>query len=131
MEPIELSHTIVSYIEPVVYLKFKEGAELDVKEIRELTAAARSFTNGKPYLLLSDARVNVTISPEARELSARKEESPFLIANAALIDNLPLKLVANFFSKINKPHFHFRTFTDEKKAMEWMMQFDPRRQSLK
>ena len=125
MGPIEFPHAIISYKAPVITIKFKEGSTLDVGEIRELIVAAEKLTNNRPYLLFSDVRVFLTITPEARKVSASKTEAPYLIANAALINNLPLALTANFFVKFNQPHFKFKMFNNEKKAMKWLLQFDP------
>ncbi len=126
MEQIDFPHTLVSYKEPVITLTFKEGAHLDIKEIRELIKAAEKLSGNKPYLIFSDTRVFLTITPEARKISAEQKEAPYLIANAVLLNNLPLKLTANFFLKFNHPHFKFKVFNNEKKAMKWLMQFDPR-----
>jgi ethanolamine utilization protein EutA (predicted chaperonin) len=124
MEEIKFSHTVVSYREPVVSLTFTEDSELDVAEIRELIAAAERLSGKKPYLLFSDARGNLAITPEARKVAAAKNEAPLLVANAVLVNNLGLSITANFFMKFNKPHFPVRVFYDEKKAMEWLMKFE-------
>ncbi len=127
MKPIEFPHSIVTYNDPVITIVFKEGATLDVPEIRELILASEKLSDKKPYLLFSDSRVFLTITPEARRVSALKIEAPYLIANAALINNLPLVLTANFFAKFNQPHFKFKMFTSEKKAMKWLLEFAPER----
>ncbi len=130
MKLLEFSYCTVSYKRPVVYLTFKEGAHLDVGESRELIKAAEKLTENQPYLLFSDARVFLTITPQSRKVWADKNEAPLLIANAALINNLSLRLTANFFIKFNKPHFKYKVFTDEKKAIEWLLQFDPKKKHL-
>ena len=94
---------------------------INVKEIIELTRAAEKLAGNKEYLLLSDARVNLTLTTEARKVAAAKKKTPLLIANAVLINNLALRIVANFFKKVNKPHFKFRVFTSEEKAHAWLL----------
>jgi hypothetical protein len=124
---IELDYCTVKYEEPVVSLIFKENADLGANELREMIKIAEKLTGEKPYLLLSDARFHMNISSEGRKVAADKKEAPFLVANAALINNLGLTITANFFSNFNKPHFHFKVFNNEKKALKWLMQFDPRK----
>jgi len=125
MEQIVYPHTTVELRDGVVWLNFKEGAELDVKEIRELVKAAETLSENKPYLLMSDARVHLTITSEGRKVAADKKEAPLLIANAAIINNLAVRVTANFFSSFNKPHFKFRIFNDEKKALIWLLKQNP------
>jgi hypothetical protein len=131
MNHIDFPHSTVTYKAPVMYLKFKEGAELDVKEVREMILAAESLSGKRPYLLFSDVRNHVAITGEARKIAADKRESPCVIANAVLSNNFALKLTANFFIRVNKPHFPVRVFNDEVRAHLWLMQFDPQKDITK
>jgi hypothetical protein len=125
MEQISFTHSTIFYNPPFMYLVLKEGAELDVEQMRELIAAAEKLSNKTPYLLISDVRVNVIITSEARKVAADKNEARFLIANAVLTNNIALKLTANFFIQFNKPHFPLKIFSDEKKAHIWLAGFLP------
>jgi hypothetical protein len=102
---------------------------LDVKEVRELIKAAEKITGNQPYLLFSDVTVHISITSEARKVSADKKEAPLIIANAALVNNLAVRLTANFFATFNKPYFPFEVFNKREKALRWLMQFDPDRKS--
>jgi hypothetical protein len=121
MNRIEFPHTNVELKNGIVWLLFKENAELDVKEIRDLIKACEKLAGNEPYLLMSDVRVHLDISSEARKVAADKKEAPLLIANAAIVNNLAMRVTANFFSNFNKPHFAFRVFNDEKKAVNWLL----------
>ncbi|MFL5763249.1 MAG: hypothetical protein ACJ77K_04845 [Bacteroidia bacterium] len=123
MSLINFPYCDVTYSQSVVILHFKEDAELEVKEIRQLIKAAEKLADSKPYLLLSDARVNVVITSEARKIAANPKEAPLLVANAVLVNNLGLSLTANFFMKFNKPHFPVKVFYNEAAAMEWLLKF--------
>jgi hypothetical protein len=125
MKEINFTYCTIKYKAPVIFITFREGSYIDVPETKEMIKATEELTGKKPYLLLSDARVFLTITPEARKVSADKKEAPFLIANAVLINNLPLTLTANFFLTFNKPHFKFKVFNNEEKAMKWLLQYDP------
>ncbi len=124
MEHIDFPHSIISYQSPVVHIVFKENAKVDASEAREMIKAAEGLSGKKPYMIFSDIRNHVEISPEARKISAAKEEAPYLVANAVLTDSIALKLTANLFVNINKPHFPVRLFTDRSKAMRWLMSFE-------
>jgi hypothetical protein len=118
---VELSYCTVLFKYPVTTLRFKENAELDVKEIREIFTTVDTLNNGRPGFVLTDARVDLTITAEGRKIAADKEEFPSLVANAVVLNSLPVKLTANFFLKFNKPHFKLRIFNTEEKAMEWLI----------
>lgn len=124
MSEIEFTHSTLIYNPPVIFLNFKEGAELDVKEIKEMIEAAETLSDRKPYLLFSDIRNHVEITPEGKKLAADKKASPCVLANAILTNNLALKLSANFFIKINRPHFPLKVFNDYQSALRWLMKYE-------
>ncbi|MBA3665554.1 MAG: hypothetical protein H0W61_15305 [Bacteroidetes bacterium] len=121
MQHVEFPYGTMSYNGHMVILTIKEGAVFDVAECREMITTATRFAGNKPYVLLSDARVYFSITPEGRKVTADKNEAPLLKANAVIINNLPARLIANFFGKFNKPHFQFKVFTNEQKAVDWLM----------
>jgi hypothetical protein len=123
MPLIRLPYCDVSYAPPVITLLFKEGAELEIEQVRELIKTAEKLSGNKPYLLFSDACVNLVITSEARKVAADPKEAPLLVANAVLVNNLGLSLTANFFMRFNKPRFPVKVFYDRAKAMEWLYKF--------
>jgi hypothetical protein len=120
MKPIELSYATIEKRGGIIWLIMKEDAEIDVKEIIEFTAICEEISGHKPYILVSDARVNLTITSEARKAAASKEVSPLLLANAVLVNNIAVRMVANFFTTVNKPHFKYKVFNEEKEALNWL-----------
>jgi hypothetical protein len=117
---IEFPYVTVEDRDGIIWLVFKEGADLDATQVREFVKASEKLSGGEPYLLLSDARVHLTISSEGRKVAADKKEVPNLVANAVLVNNLAVRLTANFFINFNKPHFKYRVFNDEVKALKWL-----------
>ena len=123
MKKIELSYATLEIREGIIWLIFKEDAELDVKDVKEFTSICEELSNHKPYLLISDARVNLSITSDARKAAASKEISPLLVANAVLVNNTAVRLVANFFTSMNKPHFKYKVFKGEEEALMWLKQY--------
>ncbi len=120
MRSVELSYATIENRKGILWLILKEDAEIDVKEIRELTRICEELSGNKPYSLVSDAKVNLTITSEARKAAASKEESPLLVANAVLVNNIAVRMVANFFTAVNKPHFKYKVFNEEQEALSWL-----------
>lgn len=110
----------LSLLEMTVILKLKEDAVVDVKEATAILRTADELANNQPYCILTDARTYFTITPEARQIFADKKFTGLVTANAVIVNNLAAKLVANFFSRFNRPHFYFQVFSNEEKAKLWL-----------
>lgn len=107
----------------IVRKKFFTDIDIEMEDGIENLAAVKALTEGQPYLVLSDGRVNVRVSPEARAFSASEEASRNRIAEAILINSVAARLTANFYIRFNKPSTPTRIFTDEQKALEWLRKF--------
>jgi hypothetical protein len=127
---VDLPYCTVSYTSPVTTIRFKENAELDALETREMIAAVQLVGKNRPCFLLSDARGDLNITSEGRKIAADKIENPNLIANAVVVDSLSVKLTANFFLKFNKPYFKLKIFNTEEKAMEWLLNLHARSKNV-
>lgn len=121
LHKIDLEYVTIYYEEPVVYLNFKEGAELGFPQIRELTSHAESLSGNKPYFVFSDVRLPVSVTPEGRRVAADVKEAPLHRGSAVLVSNEMFKLAINFFNGLKKPSFPYRAFTDKQEALEWLL----------
>lgn len=119
---IELEYVTMHYEDPVVHFVFKDDIELGFPQIRELTACAEKLAGHKPYVVLSDVRAAVSVTPEGRRISADSKEAPLCRGSAVLVNSSMLKTAMNFFSGFKKPVYPFRAFTDKQKALEWLSQ---------
>src|SRR3954470_16084172 len=120
MKKAELPYATIEKRDGVIWLIMKEEAELDVREVKEFTSVCEKLSGNKPYYLISDARVNLSISTEGRTAATSKEISPLLVANAVFVNNVAVRMVANFFTAVNKPHFKYKVFNDEQEAQAWL-----------
>lgn len=120
MKKVELPYATLEMKDGIIWLVLFEDAEMDVKEVKEFTTICEKLSHGKPYFLVSDARVNLSITSEARQAAASKEISPLLVANAVLVNNIGVRMVANFFTAVNKPHFKYKVFNKEEEALSWL-----------
>lgn len=120
MTSVDLPFVNIRFLSPVIHLVFKEGAALDTPEMRQIIRSCAQLTGNTPYVIFSDVRVFLTITPEARQLAADPKENALLKANAVLVGSLPLKLLANFFATFNKPPYAYRVFNHRENAFEWL-----------
>lgn len=120
-EIIELEYAVISYSEPVVEIKFKDGVELGFPEIRELTRMSEKLSNHKPYLVFSDVRVNINVTSEGRRVAGNPAEAPLHRGTALLVNNVLIKEAMNFFGGLRRPAYPYRVFTDKQKAITWLL----------
>lgn len=120
MKKVELSYASVENRNGIIWLVLHEDAELGLEQVIEFTKACEKVADNQPYFLVSDARVNLTITSEGRKAAAGKKHSPLLVANAVLVSNVAVRLVANFFTSVNKPHFKYKVFNNERDALVWL-----------
>jgi hypothetical protein len=117
---INLPYVDISYLEPVVYFRYKKGAQLGFPEVRELIACAEKISGNKPYFTFSDVREGVEITNEGRRIVSDPANMPLFRGTAVLVSNSMYKFAADFMSALNRPKFPFRAFTSEEKAIAWL-----------
>lgn len=108
----------------VLRVNILEGSELNLEEVVTCFDSYRELGCGEnnKVLQLMDARVNCTMTKEAREYVA-KQAKDFFIASAVVTDNLVVRLIANFITKFYKLEVPFKIFDTEEKAWEWLLRF--------
>jgi hypothetical protein len=117
---IDLSYVTITYLEPVVYFRYKEGAQLGFPEIRELIACAEKLSGYKPYVTFSDVRVAMDVTNEGKKVFANPANMPLFRGTAVLVSNSMYKFAVDFMNAFNRPKFPFRAFVSEEKAIEWL-----------
>lgn len=115
-----LSYVTISYQEPIVYFEYKERVELGFPEIRQLVAYAEELSGNKPYVTLSDVRMDINITNEGKRYVADINNMPFFRGTAILVQNDLYKIAINFIQSLNQTRYPFRAFTDKQKAEEWL-----------
>jgi hypothetical protein len=118
---IELKYATLHYEAPIVFVNFKEGAELGFTELRELIALAEKLSGKEPYVVFSDASAGVQVTPEGRRISSNSKEAPLHMGSAILVSSNMQRAVINFFNGFQTPAYPFRAFTDKHEAIEWLL----------
>ncbi|MDF1673682.1 MAG: hypothetical protein P1U41_09260 [Vicingaceae bacterium] len=108
----------------VLHIVFKEGADVDVKEILESKQARLDLQNGKPMKILVDSRGLFHISKEARDIAAEDQHAKMSVAMALVSSSLGTRMISNFFIKFNKPNVPTKNFTSMDKALLWLNEFN-------
>ena len=115
----ELPYSNIYYEAPIVYIEYKKDAELGFGEIRQVVAMAEQLSGHKPYVVLSDVREGISVTPMGKKISADPGTAPLHRGTALLLKNSMLRLAANFFGTSNP--YPFKAFTDKQKAIDWLL----------
>jgi len=116
------TRTAIIYIEKdIIFLTYKEKADVGVEEIEENIKVKTEMQKGKPMKTLVDVRGVWQYSDEARKIVGGEEFKKITIAMAVVTGkSLPIKMIANFFMRINKPLTPTKLFGTKEKALLWL-----------
>jgi hypothetical protein len=106
----------------ILFLDVKETDIFDIYMAKVCVKSLEEFTENKPYPCLMSVLKIKGISKEAREYFANEGDA-HILANAMLIKSPIMRMISNFYIKVNKPRKPTRMFTDEEQALEWLSQF--------
>jgi hypothetical protein len=118
----ENDNALIEIRDHYVYVEFMDLCNIELEDAKVLTAMAIDLCSGRSYpFITSILGKTIRISNEAREYFA---SYPPLVrlrtCQAILVDNMPGKLLANFFIKFHKPTEATRVFTKLDDALEWI-----------
>ena len=93
------------------------------KEVAEIIETLGILTDGKKVPVLSLFKPENTADKQARNYMVSEMASLYSLADGMVIHNLPQKIIANFYLKMNKPSKPTRFFSDEEEALKWLKTF--------
>lgn len=118
---IQLSHSKVWMRDDgILVIEFGDKVELDVKEAKELVEVTKEMSEGKKVFILNIAGKQTTATTEARNFAASAEAVECTLAEAYVVNNLPQKIIANFYVNFHKPLVPTKIFTDKDAAIAWL-----------
>lgn len=120
MREVDLSTAFLRYEEPVMYLILKDHIQLNPTNIREIANSASELSEGKPYLLMSDARVEMAITPEGQGAAADKDILQLIRGSAILVSSWPKKMLVNLVIHFSNMPFPMKMFTHAGEALNWL-----------
>ena len=120
MVSLELPYVSVSFESPIVYYRYKEGAELGFPEMKELVAVAEKLSWSRPYFTFSDVRVKMNVTQEGRRYIADPNNMPFFRGAAVLVESSMLSFSINFLTYFKRNKYPFKAFTDKEEALAWL-----------
>lgn len=112
--------TTTVYDSGIVEAFTNEDAYIDVPYLLKGKQLLETLTPGKKYYIISESQGFYRISKEAKALSATSEYSSHIAAVAVVTSHIALKVVLDFYLKINKPAVATKGFNNKQQAIKWL-----------
>lgn len=110
----------------IMYLRVSPEREESVALAKELVVKMGEMLGGGKAPLLVRHEEFALPGKENREFWAKKESCPYSLADAFIVRSTALKLIANFYLRMNRPERPTRMFQQESEAIRWLKTFMPR-----
>ena len=108
----------------IVQINIKENVdELSLDDFIEIVEAIGIVGGGIKRPILSVANGYINVEKEARGFSAGEAGTIYTIADAFVLNSFALKLIGNFYLKIDKPIVPTKMFTNTDYAVQWLKTF--------
>ena len=107
----------------IVYVRITAEKEETVELVKEMVEKMGKIVNYQQVPVLAKHDEFALSGKENRDYWAKKESCPYSKADAFIIGSAGMKLIANFYLKVNKPQRPTRMFTNEKEAIKWLKTF--------
>ena len=102
--------------------KVKDNVDCDLEGAIEIDDLTYETVEGKPFVILIDARdIRSSLTHEAREyIATNKKIAGIRKAQAIVVNNLHIKILANFYMNFHRTSNPVKVFSDYSKAEKWL-----------
>jgi len=106
----------------IIEVDYNNEADIELDDTKEVHQAFLKLSHHKPFTILMEGRGKfVNFSDEAKRFYAKDEALiPYKIAMAIVIDSLPARIIAKFYSSFNKPIYKTKIFSNKEIAIKWL-----------
>jgi hypothetical protein len=124
LKRVELSSATVGLrSDGIMQFNIRPAADYSVKDIIAANEAAARIGNGKAYPNLIYIENFYNADSESRHYLASEESNRYTLADAFVVESVAMKLIGNFYIKVNKPVRPTRIFSSGEEALDWLYTF--------
>jgi hypothetical protein len=106
----------------VVIVRIRDGAYQSLDDAKTTLAAALAETAGRRRPLLVDIRTAQPLEADARHHYSGQTLVDSFLALALLVESTPFgRMMGNVYLRIARPGIPTQLFTDERRAVEWLI----------
>lgn len=112
----------IELIDGYIHVRFKDLSIIDLEEAKKVSNLIIELCKGTPYPFITNGLgITIRMNNDARDFFATFPPlTKVRKAQALLVNNMPSKLLANFFIKYHKPVNPTKIFTDMDSALKWI-----------
>jgi len=114
---------VLKVVDDLFYqVELAEDIDFEIPDLQDLVEAERELDGRKlPVLVLCEPTTNTNV--DLMNYLSKNKNNPYSVADAFVINSISQSILANFYSKINKPERPTKFFTKREDALEWIKQF--------
>jgi hypothetical protein len=107
----------------IMYVRISPEKEESVELAKKMVKKMGEMVNYKQVPILFKHQEFALPGKANRDYWATKEACPYSKAEAFIINSIAMRIIANFYLKINKPQRPTKMFTHEEEAIKWLKTF--------
>lgn len=105
----------------ILNLIFEPDVHIAVSDMKFVEKKLQEVSGNKPFKLIMDTRNRyIQFDREARRYAATSPITKNILGQAVLMNNLPTRLLFNFYTSIDKPQYPIKAFKTREPAVEWL-----------
>lgn len=108
----------------IIVLKYKPDYMVELKDVKEVEQTFLQLaSDGNIYCLMDTSGRFHDFTIEAQRFLSNEASivrDNKIKGSAVVINSLPNRILANFFSKIFKPNFPMKIFSNQEEGIEWL-----------
>lgn len=105
----------------LIYVETFEDSVTEIEDVEEIHKTIIKLSKENNAFLLVIPGIGSSATDEARKLAAERRKLNLIKAEAIVINSLPIRLMANFFIRFNKPVQKIKLFSNEATAADWLL----------
>jgi hypothetical protein len=107
----------------IMFIRISPEKEETVELAKKMVKEMGEMVNYKQVPILFKHQEFALPGKANRDYWATKEACPYSKAEAFIINSTAMRIIANFYLKINKPQRPTKMFTHEEEAIKWLKTF--------
>jgi len=123
MNTLQHDKAIVTFEERILWIKFNNGIDIEISDLKEIYSFAAEKSNGKSYCVLYDTSGTFNLKEEVVEYVANNSGNEPIMAKAYIVNSEDHKAKARLHLVFDQPKIKPNIFGSKKEAVTWLQTF--------
>ena len=104
----------------IIIITMAANYEITIEDVDEIDKHVVVLTRNQPYFAVTITQQGSTASKETKEYAAKESFRKNIIAQAIVIANIAVRLMATTYMRINRPKQKIKLFNSREEALRWI-----------